>query len=204
MLEALLISNIALWISVVVLAGIVFALMRQIGVLHERIAPAGALVMGEGPRPGDPAPVLHLPDLSGRLERVGGVDSEGRSTLLLFLSPRCPICKTLLPAVLSIGRSERRSLRVILASDGPRPEHETFVRDHGLSAVPYLISTDLGLRYRVGKLPYAVLIDEAGVVRSRGLVNSREHLESLFEARERGVASLQEFLHEAGEARGAA
>jgi methylamine dehydrogenase accessory protein MauD len=202
-LEALVISNVVLWISVVVLAGIVFALMRQIGVLHERVAPAGALVVGEGPKPGDPAPVLHLPDLNGRLERVGGEDPEGRSTLLFFLSPTCPICKTLLPAVLSIARSERRSLRVILASDGPLPEHETFVREHGLSAVPYLISTDLGLRYRVGRLPYAVLIDEAGVLRSRGLVNSREHLESLFEAKERGVASLQEFLHGAGEAQGA-
>jgi hypothetical protein len=38
------------------------------------------------------------------------------------------------------------------------------------------------------------LIDAAGVVRSKGLVNSREHLESLFEASERGVASIQQFL----------
>jgi hypothetical protein len=31
-------------------------------------------------------------------------------------------------------------------------------------------------------------------VRARGLVNTREHLESLLEAREQGVASIQEFL----------
>ena len=29
---------------------------------------------------------------------------------------------------------------------------------------------------------------------SLGLINSREHLESLFEAKERGVASIQDFL----------
>jgi len=46
----------------------------------------------------------------------------------------------------------------------------------------------------VSKLPYAVLLDEAGRVASLGLVNSREHLESLFEAKERGVASIQDFL----------
>ena len=43
-------------------------------------------------------------------------------------------------------------------------------------------------------LPYAVLLDREGVVRAKGLVNSREHLESLLAAQEAGVASLQEFL----------
>jgi methylamine dehydrogenase accessory protein MauD len=52
----------------------------------------------------------------------------------------------------------------------------------------------LGLAFVVEKLPFAALIDKAGVIRAKGLVNSREHLESLFEAHERGVASLQEFL----------
>jgi len=32
------------------------------------------------------------------------------------------------------------------------------------------------------------------VIRARGLVNTREHLESLFEAMERGVGSVQEYL----------
>jgi hypothetical protein len=40
-----------------------------------------------------------------------------------------------------------------------------------------------------------VLLDDEGKVRAKGLVNTREHLESLFEAKERGVASLQEFVH---------
>jgi hypothetical protein len=38
------------------------------------------------------------------------------------------------------------------------------------------------------------LIDEHGILRAKGLVNSREHLESLFEAKELGVASIQEYL----------
>jgi hypothetical protein len=39
-----------------------------------------------------------------------------------------------------------------------------------------------------------VLIDEAGVVRAKGLVNSREHLESLLVAKETGYASIQQYL----------
>ena len=32
------------------------------------------------------------------------------------------------------------------------------------------------------------------IIPATGLVNSREHLESLFEANERGVATLQEYM----------
>ena len=62
--------------------------------------------------------------------------------------------------------------------------------------MPYVLSEILGKRYGVGKLPYGVLIDEDGKIASFGLVNSREHLESLFEAKERKVASIQQFLEE--------
>ena len=47
---------------------------------------------------------------------------------------------------------------------------------------------------RIALRPFAALLDERGVLRARGLVNSREHLESLFEARRIGVASLQEYF----------
>ena len=47
---------------------------------------------------------------------------------------------------------------------------------------------------RIGKLPYAVLLDQQGRIRAKGLVNSREQLESLFTASELGVASVQDYL----------
>jgi methylamine dehydrogenase accessory protein MauD len=62
----------------------------------------------------------------------------------------------------------------------------------------------VGMGYGVGKLPYAVLVDGEGTVRAKGLVNSREHLESLLAAQEAGVASLQEFLARRQERRVAA
>jgi methylamine dehydrogenase accessory protein MauD len=192
MLEALLISNILLWILLVAMACVILALVRQIGVLYERVAPAGALMVGSGPKVGEAAPIVTVTDLSDRLGGVGG--ERNRSTLLFFLSPTCPVCKTLLPVLKSVGRSEHKWLDIALASDGARTDHEAFVREHGLGGFPYLLSAELGIAYRVAKLPYAVLIDSAGVIRSAGLVNTREHLESLFEASERGVASVQDFV----------
>jgi methylamine dehydrogenase accessory protein MauD len=194
MLQALLVSNPLLWIALLAMACIVLALVRQIGVISGRVAPAGALVVGSGPKTDETAPVLAVTDLSGKLNEIGGEHAEDRSTLLFFLSPTCPVCKTLLPVLRSIARKERKSLDIVLASDGMRREHETFRRGHHPEIFPYLLSTERGLAYRVAKLPYAVLIDETGTIRSTGLVNSREHLESLFEAREHGVASVQEFV----------
>ena len=191
---ALIASNVLLWLLVLVMGGVILALVRQIGVLYERVAPAGALVVGNGPKGGEAAPVFTVSDLSNHEHRVGGTRPDNLSTLLFFLSPTCPVCKTLLPALKSIAREERKWLNVLLASDGVRKEHESFVSEFRLQQFPYLLSAELGLGYRVGRLPHAVLIDPEGIIRSTGLVNSREHLESLFEANERGVATLQDYM----------
>jgi len=190
----LIVSNIVLWIAVLSLAAVVLALLRQIGILHERIAPAGALMGREGPRPGEAAPVLDVEDWSGQSMRIGGETSDGRSTLLFFVSPTCPVCKTLLPQVRSVCAAEDVRTNLVLASDGPREEHTDFVAANAVDRDPYVLSSPLGIAFQVGRLPYAVLIDAQGVVRARGLVNTREHLESLFEARDLGVASVQEFV----------
>jgi methylamine dehydrogenase accessory protein MauD len=195
---ALAISNVVLWVLVLALSAVVLALTRQLGVLHERIAPAGALMLNRGLTVGEPAPALEVAALDGRALKVGMARDDGRSTLLLFVSPTCPVCKTLLPAVKSSGRDERSWMDVILASDGELAAQREFVSAQGLEGIPYVVSAALGLAYHVSRLPFAALLDERGVLRARGLVNSREHLESLFEAKRLGVASLQEYFSAAG------
>jgi methylamine dehydrogenase accessory protein MauD len=197
-MTALQVSNIVLWLVVLGLLIVVLALTRQLGVLHERITPVGALMLGRGLSVGEPAPRLEVADLEGRTLRLGAPSAEGRSTLVLFVSPTCPVCKSLLPMVKSSGKDERQWLDIVLASDGDPAEHRDFVRTQGLASLPYVVSAPLGLTYQVSRLPYAVLLDGAGILRARGLVNSREHLESLFEAQRLGVASLQEYFASKG------
>ncbi len=196
-MSALGISNVVLWIVVLSLLIVVLALMRQLGVLHERIAPVGALMLNRGLAVGESAPAMDVPDLNGVSMHIGGPRADGKSLLLLFVSPTCPVCKSLLPVVKSSGKDERDWLNIILASDGAVEEQRAFVRSHALEGVPYVLSASLGMTYQVSRLPFAALIDEAGVLRARGLVNSREHLESLFEAKRLGVASLQEYFAKA-------
>jgi len=193
-MTALAISNIVLWVVVLALLVVVLALTRQLGVLHERITPVGALMLNKGLAVGEQAPAVDVEDLEGTRLRVGSPRADGKSTLLLFVSPTCPVCKSLLPIVKSSGKDERSWLDIILASDGDPNEHREYVRANGLANVPYVVSAPLGMTYQVSRLPFAALLDEAGVLRARGLVNSREHLESLFEAKRLGVASLQEYF----------
>jgi methylamine dehydrogenase accessory protein MauD len=192
-------SQIALWIGLLVLGVVCMALARQIGVLHQRIAPAGALSLRQPLKVGDATPEMALTALDGSTVQIGG--ARGRGQLLLFLSPDCKICEALLPAVRSAQGAERQWLDIVLASDGESYAHAEFVREKHLSKFPYVVSEQLGRSYGVAKLPYAVLIDEAGKLSSTGLVNTREHLESLFVAKETGVSNIQQFLSQRGQRR---
>ncbi len=194
MLETLIISNILLWILVVIMGVVIFALVRQIGVLYERVAPAGALMVNQNLSVGGEAPSLDLQDINGGLVSVGGVPKDGKSKLVFFVSPTCPVCKTLLPVVKSAKKSEKDWLDIILASDGENNDHRGYISEHQLDMFTYVSSEILGRSYGVSKLPYAVLIDEEGKIASMGIINSREHLESLFESKERGVASIQDYI----------
>jgi methylamine dehydrogenase accessory protein MauD len=181
------------WVIILALVIAVLALARQIGVLHTRLAPAGALMTNVGPKTGELVNEFSVEDLSGDHISIGGPREQ--SQLVLFVSPTCPICKSLIPAARSLARSERRRISLIFASDGgEREKHERYAADMALAPHPYVISLELGVKFAVGKLPYAVLIDESGKLRSKGLVNSREHLESLIESMDSGYESIQDYV----------
>ncbi len=186
------ISNLFLWVGFIGMALVNWALLRQIGVLYERVAPAGALSINKEIEAGQKAPELRLQSIDGELVNIGG--TRKLSQLLFFLSPDCPICKTLLPALKSVAQAESDWVELVLGSDGTQQNHSQFVKTTGLSQFPYIVSELLGKSYGVAKLPYAVLIDDKGIISSMGIINSREHLDSLFEAREHQVASIQEYL----------
>ncbi len=193
MVETLVISNILLWLLVAALAGVVILLSRQIGVLHERITPVGALMIGKGVKVGEASPAFHLANLNGGDVTVGEARSDGASTLAFFLSPTCPVCASLLPTLRTLVK-QTPNLRLVLASDGDMDEHKAYIARKGLGDLPYVLSAELGQSFGVGKLPYGVLIDASGVLRAHGLVNNREHIESLLEAEREGVASIQDYM----------
>lgn len=196
MTEALVISNIILWCAVIGLALLVLALTRQIGVLHGRLAPAGALAMNAVLNVGDKMPEQSYKSLNGGEVMIGSKNNEDIKQLIFFLAPNCPVCKTLIPALKSLAKSENGALKVILASDGDDVLQNLLIKDQKLESFPYVLSERLGRQMGVSKLPYGVLIGADGIIKSFGLVNTREHLDSLLVAEELGVASIQDYLEQ--------
>ncbi|MEO0872604.1 MAG: redoxin domain-containing protein [Pseudomonadota bacterium] len=184
MMEALIAAVALSWVVILALCVVVYAMVRQIGLLHDRIKPVGALSLGDAIQVGDEAPAFDAPSLTGSSVQIGGARPQDRATLLFFLSSTCPVCKELLPALKSIADHESDRLRLVFASDGNEADHRAFIAQYDLSAFPYILSADVGMAYRVSKLPYGVVIGAGGEVRSHGLVNSREHIDSLLEESE--------------------
>ena len=124
-MDLLVTAVVVLWVLVVVLAVIVFALARQVGVLYERVAPAGALMINQQVNVGDAAPQIAMETLAGNSITTGAQEERGQ--LLFFLSPDCPICKSLLP-VLKTLQNTVKHIDVALVSDGETiAEHQKFV-----------------------------------------------------------------------------
>jgi len=193
-MDALVVSNIALWIGFLLLAAVNVALVRQIGVLYERVAPAGALMMNRTLTVGDAAPQLEALTLEGARISIG-LSKQHRSQLLFFMSPDCPVCNELTPALVSAARAEADWIDVIFVSDGDQHNHGAYIAKKGITQ-PYVVSELVGKTYGVGKLPYGVLVDEHSKVASMGIINSREHIDSLFEAKEHRVASIQDYMNQ--------
>jgi methylamine dehydrogenase accessory protein MauD len=195
MTSLLIISNILLWVTVLIFAVIIFALIRQIGVLYERIAPAGALSINQQLKVGQVAPELEvINQLTQQSMHIAGQSPQRKSQLLFFVSPTCPVCKLLIPIAKSISKEEQSWVDLIFASDGEESAISSFIEQQKLEQSNFVNSELLGKTYGVAKLPYAVLIDEKGTLQAMGIVNSREHIESLFNVKETGYASLQEYM----------
>ena len=72
MLTALIVSQVLSWGVILALVVAVLALARQVGVLHMRVAPAGALTTAGGPSVGARSPAIPARTLEGAAVTVGG------------------------------------------------------------------------------------------------------------------------------------
>lgn len=144
-------SYVLLWLAVVALSLAVVALLRQVGVLHARLRPLGAHMAGEGPPAGAPAP------RSDRLDY-----GAATLTLLAFTSPRCDVCRTLVPSLPYLERDYADSVRIVVLDHGPA-------------------TAELFSAFNVHSTPYFVTVGTDGVVRGGGVANSLEQVEVLVE-----------------------
>jgi methylamine dehydrogenase accessory protein MauD len=190
-LTALYVSNALLWLLLIALSVAVLALVRQLGILHERLSPVASLAVGARPTLGERAPAVQVTDLDGAQLSIGSARADGKSTLLLFVSPTCPVCKTLLPELGPAHARYAAALETFLVGEGDPDEQRAFRAQQGLLGLPYISSAPLGVAYQVSRLPFVALIDGAGVLRAYGQVDSAQSFAALLAALPAGVAGLQ-------------
>lgn len=173
-------SYLALWAMVVVLSLVVLALARQVGTLHLRLGPRGALEMDdEGPPLGEAPQPIDALDLDGRPVSIGG---PGASQLLLFVSPGCPVCREVLPAVGPVARGG--VLAPVVVTDSMDGAGDPL---RGPIDGPVVVGPEIASAYAVPGTPYAVVLDALGMVRAKGTVNNLEQMEGLVDTARRRV-----------------
>ena len=145
-MDGLVIAVALLWVLVIILAIMVFALSRQIGILFERVAPMGALMTDAGPKVGEAVRRFELTTLdgiAGRHRRAGAQRSHARLLPVADLPGVQEAAAD--PEVRTPGRARAgstscspatASVRAARGLRGAAPHWPTF---------PYVLSTELGM-----------------------------------------------------------
>ena len=167
-------SYVVLWLLVLTLAVVVVALARQIGTLHLRLGPRGALELDdEGPPLGEAPEAFDLADVDGRGVTIGG---PGRAQLLMFVTPGCTLCEQVLPSLPVIAAAGELSPYVLTDVDATEAALAFGSKRLGAPVVP---ASQVASAYAVPGTPYVVVLDRLGVVQAKGTANNLEQMEGL-------------------------
>jgi len=183
-------TDAALATTLAATAGVAALLLKRVRTLYRKIAPLGALA------PTNPAtrtlPAHSTTTLANSPLTIGGPNPTGRSTLLLFVSGTCLVSKKMAPIAADFSRSEHLTLHY-LGDDTPEAQRAA-LQTLSIPAENFINDPTIGRTLGVDRVPFAALIDDTGIIIARGLVNSREHLESLLSVQETGHTSIQSYL----------
>jgi thiol-disulfide isomerase/thioredoxin len=98
-----------------------------------------------------------------------------RQVLLVFTQSGCSSCRELVP---ELNRLQSNGDRQVLVVNNGEAETTREWACQVSARFPVLVQQDffLSKRYEVFTTPFAFLIDEQGLIASKGIVNSRQHL----------------------------
>jgi len=173
----LLVLNIVLLAGVLGLAFLVLGALRALGVLTWRLDQMEAMrpsrIGREGLKIGRKALDFTLPAASGGERSLAGF--AGRKVLLVLTQSGCGPCMEIVP---ELNRLHDQGEYQVLVVNNGEPEAtrdwatETKARFPVLSQEKFSLSK----RYEVFVTPFAFLIDEQGIVTSKGIAGNKQYL----------------------------
>ncbi|ANA82760.1 methylamine dehydrogenase [Paenibacillus glucanolyticus] len=169
------ISYSILWLLVVPLVILNLVLFRQLGIM----------VMGTARgvnQSGIPVGKKIPEAVTTKLQGTEWSTSElmGMPSLMLFGSPTCKECADILPDFKRIA--EMNNVKPVLLLFSSVDLASDYIRKIAYEDEVLIVSSEFANHLDVQVTPYAYAVDTNGVIRHKGLVNSREQLEAYAKA----------------------
>ena len=171
------VSFLALWVVVLIEGFVFLVLLRQVGVLHVRLAPRGAMGL-EHPAPGFRLSEETFVTTEGR--RITFRADRGRRLLALFVSPECSVCGDVMPGVRTLVRERQGELDLIVGVGAEDADATEYLDPYRLNT-HVVAAPDLLKRLSITAAPFAASLDEEGRIIAGGVINSLEQLESVLD-----------------------
>jgi methylamine dehydrogenase accessory protein MauD len=171
-------SWIALWVTVLFLGFLLLGSLRALALLRWRLEQVEATMPSKvnrnGLKLGTRAPEFSLPDTAG--DQVSLRDFAGRRVFLVFTQSGCRPCHAVLPELEKL--QAKGEVRIIVVNNGDLESTRDWTKRRSLS-FPVLVQEryELSKRYEAFATPFAFLIDERGLIASKGIINNRQHIE---------------------------
>lgn len=104
------------------------------------------------------APTFSLPDLTGGTTSLDMLRDAGRNVILLFISPGCAACASMLPGIVEWQRDHAEWVTLAMVSRGTIAENRAEIGDLAIGPVLVQADREVSLAYRVDLTPSAVVV----------------------------------------------
>lgn len=170
-------SYVVLWVLVLASLMLWLAVLRQIGILHNRWGPRGARPTEDGPDFGSEVPRFGLISAAGsELWFPGG----GLLNLAILTNPGCSACEELAPGLGTLFRDPPEGvIPMVLVTDGGDEAAQRLSETYGLDPRRVAAAPAAEGALNIRSTPMALLVDEDGRLLNKGIVNSLEQIEVL-------------------------
>jgi methylamine dehydrogenase accessory protein MauD len=165
------------WLAILALGFLLLGALRALGLqgwrLEQLEATTPSRVGRSGLKPGKTAPDFTLANVSGG--EVALRDFIGRNVLLVFTQSGCGPCHRIMPELDRLQAAGE--VQVLVVNNGELEPTRTWAAQ-ARARFPVAVQENYSLsrRYEVFATPYAFLIDERGVIASKGVINNRQHI----------------------------
>jgi peroxiredoxin len=137
-----------------------------------------------GLKPGKKAPAFALKSVVG--PEVSLSDFAGRKVLLVFVQTGCGPCTSIAPDLNRVQRGGK--VQVLCVNNADMEAARTWTSE-AEAEFPVLVQEkwSVSKRYEVMATPFAFLVDENGIIASRGTIGSKQHLRFVLDGRREGA-----------------